>query len=59
MIFRCSHLDNKDTFSKSVHIQYPATYLSAYLFIFVPLTFVKFLIFVFIVGSFSKNIKNG
>lgn len=25
--FRCSRLDNKDVFSKSVQIQYPATYL--------------------------------
>jgi len=25
IIFRCSHLDNKDIFSKSVHIQYLAT----------------------------------
>jgi hypothetical protein len=24
IIFRCSRLDNKDIFSKSVHIQYPA-----------------------------------
>jgi hypothetical protein len=25
IIFRCSHLDNKDKFSKSVRIQYPDT----------------------------------
>lgn len=29
IIFRCSHLDNKDIFSKSVHIQYLA---SSYMF---------------------------
>lgn len=39
MIFRCSHLDNKDVFSKSVYIQYPETFMfyfkciTAYLFI--------------------------
>jgi len=27
IIFCCSRLDNKDIFSKSVHIQYPATYI--------------------------------
>lgn len=39
MVLRCSHLDNKDVFSKSVRIQYPPTficyllYLGAYLFV--------------------------
>jgi len=67
MILRCSRLDNKDVFSKSVLILHPihiliihVPYLIECRFIgFVCLTFEKSLIYVFLVGPFSKNIKNG
>ena len=66
MVLRCSRLDNKDVFSKSVLILHPIyiliihapNYMSAYLFVLF-VKHLKNLSFMFFLGSFSKNIKNG